>query len=384
MKEEEDMTMYHHDSRDYNAAKSEAAAEMRNKLIGEIDKSRNEGEKAIARILGELPRDRMRRMTQTEFQANADGVLSVSYLGDEPESVHSFALAKMCETVGVPAEFVRRLMLRRNDDAAWGPELVVDMLNKHFVNQAKSYDRRMIRSVGDQTRGFMSDSYARLHPGKLIETFAEQSQKYGLLPYGGFAGDTKFMVRAVMDRVLEPVKDEVIGIGVVLKESPYGDGATELSIQIERMWCTNKAIATSALRKVHLGAKVSFDDGEADENYRLATDTMCNEMKRAFRTQLDPGYIAQLEDGIRRAHEAKVTHTQFESFLKKHLNKEDVEVVKEKYRSTDITELPAGDSWWRASNALSWYANQKKGAEEAYDLQKLAGQALEFGAKARD
>ena len=34
------MTMYHHDNRDYNAAKSEAAAEMRNKLLGEIDKSK--------------------------------------------------------------------------------------------------------------------------------------------------------------------------------------------------------------------------------------------------------------------------------------------------------------------------------------------------------
>jgi hypothetical protein len=378
------MTMYHHDSRDFDAAKSEAASEMRNKLLREIDRSRNDGEKAIAKILGELPRDRMRRMTQTEFRSDGDGVLNINYLGEEPETIHPFALSKMCETVGIPAEFVRRLIKRHNDKENWGSDLVVDMLNKHFHNQAALHDRRMIRSVNDETRGFMSDSYARLHPGKLIETFAEQSQKFGMLPYGGFAGDTKFMVRAVLDRVIEPVKDEVIGIGVVLKESPYGDGATELSIQIERMWCTNKAIATSALRKVHLGAKVSFDADEADENYRLATETMCNEMRRAFRTQLDPGYIAQLEDGIRKAHDAKVTHTQFESFLKKHLNKEDVEVVKEKYRSTDITNLPAGDSWWRASNALSWYANQKSSAEEAYDLQKLAGQALEYGAKAKN
>ena len=59
-----------------------------------------------------------------------------------------------------------------------------------------------------------------------------------------------------------------------------------------------------------------------------------------------------------------------------------METVKEKYRSTDISDLPAGDNWWRASNALSWFANQVDDKEKAYDLQKLAGQAIQIGARA--
>lgn len=368
--------MYHHDSRSYNAAASEAATKMRAKLHDEIDRARKSGSDAIEKIMGEIPRDRYRFMTSTEFDLGDGQTLIANYKEDAPETLHPFALGKICEAVGIPREFIGRLMNRRDDKDLWGPELVVDMLNRHFEHQAPSHDRRMIRSVGQETRGFMSDSYARLHPGKLIETFAKSCAQHKLVPYGGHAGDTKFMVRAVYDGILEPVPNEPISIGVIFKESAYGDGATELSVFMQRMWCTNTAIATSELRKVHLGAKAAFDLDEADQNYQLATESMCGEMRKALRSQLEPAYIARLEDGIRKANEAKVNHAQFEGFLKKHLNKQDVEEVSAKYRSTDITDLPAGDTWWRASNALSWFANQCGDAEKAYDLQKLAGQAL--------
>lgn len=376
--------MYHHDSRNYETAVSDAAKKMREKLHSEIDRHRTEGQRTIEKVMAEIPRDRYRFMSSTEFDLGDGNTLIANYKGDEPESLHPFALGKICEAVGIPREFIGRLMQRQEQDDRWGPELVVDMLNKHFHHQGPGHDRRMIRSVGQQTRGFMSDSYARLHPGKLIETFAKSCQSLNLIPYGGHAGDTKFMVNAVLDRIVEPVKDEPISIGVILKESAYGDGATELSVFMQRMWCTNTAIATSELRKVHLGAKAAFDLDEADQNYQLATESMCAEIRKSMRTQLEPGYIAQLEDGIRKAHEAKVSHAQFESFLKKHLNKQDVETVKEKYRSTDITDLPAGDNWWRASNALSWFANQCGDNEKAYDLQKIAGQAIQIGARTFD
>lgn len=375
--------MYHHDSRSYETAVSEAATKMRAKLHDEIHNAKSAGQDAIEKILAEIPRDRYRYMTATEFDLGEGHTLIANYKGDAPEELHPFALGKICEAVGVPRDFLGRLMARTDDNARWGAELAVELLNKHFEHQAPAHDRRMIRSVGTQTRGFMSDSYARLHPGKLIETFAKGCQQHNLIPYGGHAGDTKFMVRAVFDGILEPIPNEPISIGVVFKESAYGDGATELSVFMQRMWCTNTAISTSELRKVHLGAKASFDLDEADQNYQLATESMCAEIRKALRAQLEPGYIAQLEDGIRKAHEAKVDHSKFEAFLKKHLSKQDVEEVAAKYRSTDITDLPAGDTWWRASNALSWFANQTKDAEKAYDLQKIAGQALNIGARGR-
>jgi hypothetical protein len=377
------MTMYHHDAnKTYEQGRSEAATKMRAKLHSEIDRHRASGQAAVEKVIADVPRDRYRFMSSTEFELGDGNTLIANYSNDAPETIHPFALGKICETISIPREFIGRLMGRQDGEEHWGSDLALDLLNKHFKHQPTNQDRRMIRSVGTQTRGFMSDSYARLHPGKLMETFAKECKNNGLIPYGGHAGDTKFMINAVLDRVIEPVKDEVLSIGVVFKESAYGDGATELSVFMQRMWCTNTAISSSELRKVHLGAKAAFDGDEADQNYQLQTASMCAEIRKAFQTQLNPAYIAQLEDGVRKAHEAKVNHTQFESFLKKHLSKNDVETVKEKYRSTDISDLPAGDNWWRASNALSWFANQVDDKEKAYDLQKLAGQAIQIGARA--
>lgn len=373
------MTMFHHDSRDLKVAVSEAATTMRKKLHEEIEKHKNDGEKTIEAVVAEIPRDRYRNMRETVFDVDPEThKLIVNYKEDEPEAVHSFALGKVCESVGVPKEFLGRLMQKDT----WGQGLAVEVLNTHFKNQPQHQQRRMIRSVQKETRGFLSDSYARVHPGMLLETFVTECKKYGLLPYGGNAGSTKFIVRAVMDRVLEPIKDEVISIGVVLKESPYGDGATELSVFMQRMWCTNTAIATSELRKVHLGGKAPVDFEEANHAYQVQSKSLCAEVKKSLEQQLAPEYIKRLEDGIRSAHESKVNHTQFEAYLKRHLSKTEVEEVREKYRSTDITDLPAGDSWWRASNVLSWAANQTEDPDKAYDLQKMAGQVLTLGQRA--
>lgn len=377
------MTMMHHDSRPLAEAKSEAAKAMRAKLHTEIDRHREQGAKVFGKVIANIPRDRLHFMSGAKFDVVENSELTIQYRKEGPETIHTFALSKMCETVGVPRDFLNRLMARNEENDAWGATLAVDILNKHFKHQKPNQDRRLIRSVGTQTRGFLTDSYARLHPGQLIETFATECKKYGLIPYGGHAGDTKFVINATLDRVIEPIKDEVLGIGVVFKESPFGDGATDLSFQLERMWCTNKAIGVSELRKVHLGAKVSFDSSDADKMYQAATESMCMEIRRAMREMMAEEALAKLADGVVKAHESKVTHTQFEAFLKKHLNKSDVEAVKEKYRSTDITELPAGDSWWRASNALSWFANKTEDPEQQYELRRLAGDALLLGAKGK-
>jgi hypothetical protein len=375
--------MYHHDSRDLAEATSEAAKTMKDKLHKEIEKAKSQGQLAMDKVLSEIPRDRYRMMSSTKFDVVDQNKLRVLYRNDEPETVHVFALAKICEAIGIPRDTISKLLQRYEDGDNWGPDLAVDILNKHFAHAPRGQDRRMIRSVQQETRGFLSDSYARLHPGALIDTFAKECQKYGLLPYGGHAGATKFVIRATLDRVIEPVPNEVLGIGVVFKESPFGDGASELSLQLERMWCTNKAISTSELRKVHLGSKAALDVDEAEEAYRSATNSMCAEMRRSMRDLFAPESLHALADGVRRANEAKVSHDKFEAFLKKHLTREDVDAIKEKYRSTDITDLPAGDTWWRASNAISWYAGQKSSAEQAYDLQKLAGLALQAGTKNR-
>ena len=52
-------------------------------------------------------------------------------------------------------------------------------------------------------------------------------------------------------------------------------------------------------------------------------------------------------------------------------------MVLEKFNSPDIEFLPAGNTSWRWSNALSWLANESKDDRRKLELQNAAGLVLQ-------
>lgn len=371
-------TKMHHGTVSYEEANSQAAKVMRDKLHKQIEAAKPYGKVLMERVINNVPKDSMAYMHNGSFRMD-DELYYRAYKGAPDLKIHNFALSKMCETVGVPMEYVMRLIRRSHDNNAWAAELVTKLLNTHFENQPERTDRKLLRVVDGQIRGFLSDTYARLHPGVLLEAFAESCTKYGLVPYGGHVNDTQFVVRATLNHVIEPIKDEVLGIGVVFKESPFGDGASELSFQIERMMCTNNAIRESQLRRVHIGGRAPRDAADADAQYKNASESMAAEIKHTMAELFSGTALKRLAASVVAAHEAKVTHSQFDAFLKRHLNKGESEEVREIYRSTDIANLPAGDTWYRASQALGYFATKIEDESRAFEIQKLAGAALSIG-----
>lgn len=371
-------TKIHHSSvLTYDEANSQAATAMREKLRAQIDSAKAQASPFFERILASVPEDSLLDARQVKFHVK-DGSIKMSHAAfSSDRDVHSFALTKMCEFTGVPKDYIQRLARASSVDFSWANELAERTLNDHFANHPQVNSRRLFRQVGTQVRGFLSDSYARLHPGVLLEAFASNCNKFGLLPYGGHMTDTQFVVRATLDRVIEPIKDEVLGIGVVFRESPFGDGASELSFQIERMFCTNKAITESALKRVHIGGRAPKDLKEADEQYQRHSKAMAQEITQAMDNLFSKEALNRLSRSVVAAHETKISASEFEGFLKKHLNKGEVESVKEIYRSSDIENLPSGNSWWRASQALGFFANKVEDPARAFEIQRAAGAVMD-------
>ena len=56
--------------------------------------------------------------------------------------------------------------------------------------------------------------------------------------------------------------------------------------------------------------------------------------------------------------------------------KGEAEDVEKAFGSPDTFNMPAGNTVWRLSNAISWVAGQAKDPERKLDLQKLAGSVL--------
>lgn len=390
--------MYHHDARDYDFAVSQAAKQMRDRLHSNIEHAKKNAVAAIERIQKEVPQDKVVRARAMEFDYNDAGQFAVQYKvpGDArttivEETVHPWAFAQIAEFARIPKSYLQYLMGLHEvvkDGGArgetvyhkWGAKLACDNLNKIFAH-ADAEEKRLIRSVGAQTRGFLSTKYKRRHPGHMIDGFVEACKKFDLLPYTVTATDTKHMVRAVLDGIVEPVPNECLGIGVVYAESPYGNGATAVSIFIERMWCTNQAVLSTDLRSAHVGGRLSEDFAWSEETYLADTKATILQVQDMMQAYVSPQAIKRLCDTVKLAHETKIEPKQLEAFIKKNLSKEDAEAVADCYRSADVEMLPAGNTVWRASNALSFFAGKVKDEEKKYDIQKLAGQLLEPMAK---
>lgn len=361
--------MYHHDAtRTYAQAASEAARAMRDKLHARIESGRRSGAAAIQRILNEVPTDRIVPGTGLTFAPAAEG-LQLNF-GRMTETLHPHALGQMAESARLPRTYLAHLQ----EQGVWGRELAARNLNELFAHDP---DRHLLRSVGGQTRSMLSTKYRRLHPGTLLESFQNACRQVGAVAYEAVCTDTKWIVRAVLQEVVEPVRDEVLALGVVIHESPHGAGATEVSPFIERMWCTNKAVCTTELRRVHLGSRLDAVGVEWSDDTVLAdTRVMGLQIRDLVQGQLGEGAIRKLETAVRSAHEQQIDHAKFEAFLRKNLTRDEADKVVGKFASADIELLPMGNTAWRASNALSWFAGETTDPERAFEIQKLAGAML--------
>lgn len=377
------MTMIHHDSRDYKAAVSEAAKMMRDKLHARIEAGKGQGQKAIEKILREVPDDQIVADKAMAFDYNEEDGGLLMYVGKDSRRLHSFALGQIAENAGIPKPYLNRLMGLRDEGTDgeetvstdyWGTALAAHNLNEILQHRG---DRHLHRSVGDQLRGFLSTKYRRLNHGQMLDAFTGACRRVGALPYEAYAGDTKFMVKAVIDRVIEPIKDEVICLGVVLEESPYGDGATGVLPFIERCFCTNKAVMTSTFRQVHLGGRLQDDIEWSEETYAADTKATCLAIDDLVKGQLGEATIDRISTAIVKANEQKLSSSEIEKFLKKSLSKDEAEKVTGHFASADIENLPKGQTAWRLSNALSFFAKEVQNPERAYEIQKVAGHVMD-------
>jgi hypothetical protein len=97
-----------------------------------------------------------------------------------------------------------------------------------------------VRTLNNEVRGFLSDSYRRLDSRPIIEAFVTGVQRLGALPYKGIVTDTKVAIQAILPDVFETViPGEVLAFVLSLENSDFGNGALSLRVGALRIWCDN-------------------------------------------------------------------------------------------------------------------------------------------------
>ena len=202
-------------------------AESKNQAVSKleslIERGRSRAAYVIDHVMRNQPTDRLVRGDALQFRA-ADNLPEILITVPDRErekvdqTLHRNAIYQMAQTTDMPVKFLDSLQAVAE---SWGRELLAYNLQTVF-NRRFQKKRYLLRSLQQEVRGFLSDSYRRIDSRPVVEAFATAVQEKGALPYEGYVTDTKIAIQATMPEVYEPVPGEVVAYGLSLENSDFG------------------------------------------------------------------------------------------------------------------------------------------------------------------
>jgi hypothetical protein len=342
-------------------------------LEGKIEAGRKSAMDLFERVHRDAPRDTIAKGKSLSFANKGTSDKVEIFYGDNRSFIHQHALSQLATRAGVPSTYLAELA---GSSEIWKRDLAAEVLNQHY-GKGTPDQRYLLRAVDGQVRGFLSDRYRRLDSRPLVTAFAEECRKVGAVPVDGTCSDTRVALKALLPRIYEPVPGEVLAFGIEWANSDFGNGKHAVRAFMMRVWCLNGATMENALNQVHLGRQLSDDIELSARTYELDTRTSISALKDVVAGTLSPRKVEQLCEGIKKAHAEKVDWKNVNGGLAKKLLKGELQAAKAAFDSPDVYNLPAGNSMWRVSNAISWIAGSTEDADRKLELQRLAGELVD-------
>lgn len=370
-----------------------------------------EGGKAQARnfftrLQDELPKDVIINTKKMEFGIKSNQIVLQAGNGNGEKYewfLHRNALSQMVTKTDVLTGGVADKMFdcygkdAEGNIEPWGQELLLHNLRTIYGRSER--ERVLVRVVQTQAdreqgspgtiRGFLSDRYRRMNSAPIIEAFAAAAKKFDCVPLvnhpkfrATYYTDVRIGFSMFLPMVFEPVPGEIIVIGIMVESSDYGASALTVRLICMRITCTNLAIMRDELRKVHLGTRLSEDIQFSQETYESDTRTMALAVSDITNNLINPERINRQIATIQAAANEKVDAEALYKDLRRNgfLLKADAEAVSKLYAEADVELMPPGNTLWRASNALSLFANKLEEdghADRALDVRHAAGFVLD-------
>jgi len=337
-----------------------------------VDSARARSAGALNRIMNEVPVDRIMATGAMEFVSTGGGV--ALELGHGIQYLHPNALEQIAQRIEVPSSYLKTLDQNGKAGQDWATELLARTMREHFAHQDNA--RVLVRSIGQNVRAVLSDKYRRIDCRPGLDALAQAAESRGAIVGDAIATDTRVSVKWITPRVLEPTPGEFMVFGFEWSNSDYGRGAETLRTFILRLLCWNGATMQQALREVHLGRRLSDDVEYTDRTYRLDQKASVSALTDTATALLSDRSIDKVMGAIASAASEGIDAKAKLVDLRKKVGKGLADQVGEAFNRPDVEMLPAGNTAWRWSNALSWVAGQAENTEDRLDLERLAGAVL--------
>ena len=361
------------------AAGSPIAVRARQRLEERFTQGRMVVDAVLDKVESTIPTDYLVPSQSVEF-VPADHNVGVRFPKvDTAMTVHGHALGQLADRVNIPSRYVGTL--QKEDPAL----LALNLTGRYRRQDGTKF---LARTVDHQLRGWLSANYKRFNAAPLVGAFLDEAVRLGAVPIDGQQLDTKVYMKVLLARVFEPVPNEVLGIGALLRSSDFGDGAYSIALYVERLICLHGAIAENLLRKVHLGSRL--DNLEySNRTHELDTETLVSATRDVVRSLFEPRSIEAKLMAVREANEKEINIRSTVDALRSRaaLTKAEAERSLELHNSGGVELLPPvhiGNGGrpkrgigtaYRLGNVFGLLA-QEADAGRALELQDLAGQTM--------
>lgn len=369
------------------------SALARVKLEQAIANGMDAGRRIIPRILAEVPQDEIQAARETAIVLSPGSVQYQTRTGLSPMSDHAFlqltdrlggtkfvAYAREQLSLSKPPE--RDGKRRASGEGpeenpnAWRAELLEKVFAGHFEH---SKGRYLIRRVGGQVRGVLSDVFKRVDCRPMVDAFLAAVKARGAVPAGGAITETRCVVRVIVPKIYEPTPGEFVVYGMQLANSDFGAGNYALSDFAMRLLCFNGMTGDKQLRQIHLGKRISDDIELSAKTHELDTKTLVSATIDTVGQLISDVVLDKRTKAIGDLAKQELTFEEASRKVTKSLSKAERVAAQDLYEGPDVLNVPEGKSMWRFANALSFIANDEKkipSEDRRIELQEMAGRLL--------
>lgn len=282
---------------------------------------------------------------------------------------------QIASRIGVPVKYYKRML----HDA---PELLMDNVQHWFTN---SPEQRMIRTLDQKARAFLSDRYKRIDNELIAQAAlpAITENEHAVVLSSGIT-DKKLYIKALFPNLeAEVLKGDIVRPGVIISNSEIGSGSFQVQSFFYRDFCTNGCVFgredAFTMKRTHLGGRLI--EGVAhqiftDESLEADDKAMMLQIRDAIGAASDEDLFHSMVDKLRESTEGE-----------KIINPEDsIELLSKTYglneneRGQALINLIEDKDYskWGALNAITKVANEAESYDRASELESIGGKILEL------
>ena len=304
---------------------------------------------------------------------DGDGDRLAMNMPDGVFSLHDNAIGQLAERMGVPKRYLKDLA----GGELWARQLAATVLNEHSGWTQRS--RVLVRTVGTQVRGVLSDSYRRLNSVEILTAFVQEAAGQGAVISDAYMNDTKVWAETILPKpIVVPTAnngDVVIFAGARFSTSDYGDGAVDMRAFLLNGACLNGMVRESVMKQVHLGSKLPDNLAISQRTYELDTATTVSAVRDLTKGLFSRETLERKAYEIQGASEIEVDAEREIKKLTKDgglLKQEGQEVERLLMKNDPEDGVQGAMTLWKLTQAITAHARELS-PERSRELHEISG-----------